>query len=222
MEIYLLFEQSGTFKNVFKKMGYKAYDYDLENQFEQTDYVMDLFKEIENAYENEPSIFDKITENDLIMAFFPCTHFSIQNELAYRRQLFQFKKWSEEKIDDYLFEKKAQRDVFYGILLKFIEVVKRKKIKTVIENPYSSNYLLKQKEIKQPDLIIMDRRVYGDYYKKPTMFYFFNFEPTFMSEYVLITNTEKKYINHENGITRSLIHKDFAFNFVNKYIFGLK
>jgi hypothetical protein len=46
MEVHCLFEQSGTFKNEFKKLGYQAYDYDNQNEFNQTDYVMDLFKEI--------------------------------------------------------------------------------------------------------------------------------------------------------------------------------
>lgn len=47
---HCLFEQSGTFKNEFKKLGFNAIDYDIENQFNQTDVVIDLFKEIEEAY----------------------------------------------------------------------------------------------------------------------------------------------------------------------------
>ena len=45
-----LFEQSGTFKNEFKKLGYEAYDYDILNDFGETDYKCDLFNEIEKAY----------------------------------------------------------------------------------------------------------------------------------------------------------------------------
>ncbi len=45
-----LFEQSGTFKNEFKKLGYEAYDYDILNDFDETDYQCDLFNEIEKAY----------------------------------------------------------------------------------------------------------------------------------------------------------------------------
>lgn len=47
---HCLFEQSGTFKNEFKKLGIPAYDYDLQNNFGETDYVIDLFGEIEKAY----------------------------------------------------------------------------------------------------------------------------------------------------------------------------
>lgn len=46
---HCLFEQSGTFKNEFKKLGYEAYDYDIQNEFGETDYVIDLFAEIEGG-----------------------------------------------------------------------------------------------------------------------------------------------------------------------------
>jgi len=49
-KVHLFFEQSGTFKNEFKKLGYDAYDYDIQNNFGQTDFVMDLFNEIDVAY----------------------------------------------------------------------------------------------------------------------------------------------------------------------------
>lgn len=46
MKVHCLFEQSGTFKNEFIKLGINAYDYDIQNEFNQTDYVIDLFEEI--------------------------------------------------------------------------------------------------------------------------------------------------------------------------------
>lgn len=72
MVVHCLFEQSGTFKNEFIKLGYTAYDYDIQDDYKQTDYVIDLFAAIEGGYMNEPSIFDKISTEDLIIAFFPC------------------------------------------------------------------------------------------------------------------------------------------------------
>ena len=47
------FEQSGTFKNEFIKLGIPAEDYDIQNNFMETDHVIDLFGEIEAAYERE-------------------------------------------------------------------------------------------------------------------------------------------------------------------------
>lgn len=48
-KVHCLFEQSGTFKNEFKKLGYNAKDYDILNDFGETDHVVDLFAEIEKA-----------------------------------------------------------------------------------------------------------------------------------------------------------------------------
>lgn len=50
-KVHCFFEQSGTFKNEFIKLGYKAEDYDIQNEFNETNNVADLFKEIEICYE---------------------------------------------------------------------------------------------------------------------------------------------------------------------------
>lgn len=47
--VYCLFEQSGTFKNAFKKLGYDCEDFDIQNEFGETDNVVDLFSEIEGG-----------------------------------------------------------------------------------------------------------------------------------------------------------------------------
>ena len=57
MIVHCLFEQSGTFKKEFKKLGYEAYDYDILNEFGQTDKVLDLFKEIEGGGTTENQVF---------------------------------------------------------------------------------------------------------------------------------------------------------------------
>ena len=84
MIFHCFFEQSGTFKNEFKKLGYKAYDYDILNDFGETDYLIDLYGEIENAFLGLSSVFDKINENDMILAFFPCIRFEKQILLYFR------------------------------------------------------------------------------------------------------------------------------------------
>lgn len=59
-KVHCFFEQSGTFKNEFIKLGIPAEDYDIQNNFGETDYQIDLFKEIEDAYDGKPSLFDQI------------------------------------------------------------------------------------------------------------------------------------------------------------------
>jgi len=56
--VHCLFEQSGTFKREFEKLGVCASDYDILNDFGETDHVCDLFAEIDRAYEGKASIFD--------------------------------------------------------------------------------------------------------------------------------------------------------------------
>lgn len=50
MKFHLMFEQSGIFKKELHNLGYEAYDYDILNDFKETDYQIDLFNEIETAY----------------------------------------------------------------------------------------------------------------------------------------------------------------------------
>lgn len=49
-KVWCFFEQSGIFKNEFKKLGYKSVDVDIQDNFGETDYQIDLFAEIETAY----------------------------------------------------------------------------------------------------------------------------------------------------------------------------
>ena len=50
-KVHCFFEQSGTFKNEFIKLGIPAEDYDIQNNFGQTDHVIDLFAEIDREYD---------------------------------------------------------------------------------------------------------------------------------------------------------------------------
>lgn len=70
-KVHCFFEQSGTFKNEFKKLGYEAFDYDIQNNFGETDYQEDLFKAIEDAYDGKPSLFDTIVGGGFDISIFP-------------------------------------------------------------------------------------------------------------------------------------------------------
>ena len=178
MKYHCLFEQSGTFKNEFIKLGYESYDYDILNDFCETDFQIDLYKEINNAYDNLNSIFDNFGQNDTIIAFFPCTRFENQILLWFRGDAKQQKSWNiEEKLQ---FDLKLHEELHnnFNLITKFVIICIRKKIQLIIENPYSEqHYLTKYWPIK-PSIIDMDRRATGDYEKKPTQFWFINREPS--------------------------------------------
>ena len=82
-KVHCFFEQSGTFKNEFIKLGIPAEDYDIQNNYGETDHSDDLFQSIEDAYEGKPSLWDNIATDDLIIAFFPCIYYFIGDSFAY-------------------------------------------------------------------------------------------------------------------------------------------
>ena len=49
-KVHLMFEQSGVFKQEFRKLGIPAEDYDIQSNFGETDHIIDLFAEIDKAY----------------------------------------------------------------------------------------------------------------------------------------------------------------------------
>jgi hypothetical protein len=48
-KVHCLFEQSGTFKNEFIKLGIPAEDYDIQNEFGETDHIIDIFENIKGG-----------------------------------------------------------------------------------------------------------------------------------------------------------------------------
>jgi hypothetical protein len=215
--IHCLFEQSGTFKNAFKKFGYEAVDYDIENQFNQTDFVVDIFKEIEKYSIKENSIFDKMIENDLIIAFFPCTYFSVQSQLNSRGVGNSVKKYTQQQKQDYAMLLAIKRSEYFRKLLSLINIALSKKIKLIIENPAHCNYILNYLPEIYNIVKINNRRLLGDCFKKPTVFLFYNFEPKFIL-YQIQNCKEKKIIYNLNNMERSIMNPIFAENFIKNFI----
>lgn len=50
MRFHMLFEQSGTFRDVFSKYGHDCKCYDIQNEYGKTDVRIDLFQEIEMQF----------------------------------------------------------------------------------------------------------------------------------------------------------------------------
>ena len=163
MIVHCLFEQSGTFKNAFRKYGVEAYDYDIQNEFGQTDYQVDLFKEIEGGYLNKPSLFDKIKEDDKIIAFFPCTRFEAKIPLNFRGQAYQQKNWSDIQKLKYSIKLHKELDYLYEKISQLCVVCLRKNIQIVIENPYTQPHYLTTYWCLKPTLIDKDRTKDGDF-----------------------------------------------------------
>lgn len=225
MRAHCLFEQSGTFKNEFKKLGIEAFDYDILNDYGQTDFQIDLFAEIENAYRGGQSIFDEMSSDDLILAFFPCTRFEAIIPLQFRGEGIQQAKWSDEKKLVYSMRLHDELHQNYKTISKLVLVAINKGLKLVIENPYTQPHYLTEFWCIKPKLIDKDRRLNGDYMTKPTQYFFVNFEP-FQNvifepiDYVeyRVVNRTKKTNGKDVKTVRSEIHPQYANRFIRKYL----
>ena len=124
-KVHCLFEQSGTFKNEFRKQGIDAEDYDILDDFGQTDNQIDLFAEIDKAYEGEPSIFDEIGSTDLILAFYPCTRFEAKIPLSFRGQSFQQKNWTDIQKLEYSMKLHQELHELYMRICKLFVIAMR-------------------------------------------------------------------------------------------------
>lgn len=218
MKFHCLFEQSGTFKNKFKKLGYKAYDYDILNDFGETDYQIDLFNEIENGYLGLNSIFDKMIVGDTIIAFFPCTRFEDQVIMNFKGINSGYKNWNLEKklSNDLKLCKELNRN--YQLITKLAIICIRKNIPLIIENPYSTQHFLTRYWCIKPKIIDKNRYENGDYYKKPTQYWFINCEPKNNLVFEPLELVEKKIITKENTVNRSMIHPQYARRFIKEFI----
>lgn len=227
-KVHLFFEQSGTFKNEFKKLGYDAYDYDIQNNFGETDYTDDLFKAIEDAYDGKPSLFDNITPDDLIMAFFPCIYFTgSTNPCYYRLDNQNYKSLKMEEKFDKILERSRNRQHFYELLYKMIGVCMTRCFRIILENPYQVQGYLHNNFLKEPTIIDKNRMERGDYFIKPTGYWFFNCNPTEGFSYQN-DKKQKTVWNEERGNGglcsegRSMISPDYARNFICDFIIGKK
>lgn len=225
MKAHLLFEQSGTFKNAFIKNGVQAYDYDILNDFGETDFQIDIFKEIQKAYVGGQSVFDNISQDDVVLAFFPCTRFEDQINLSFRGELYQMKRYTDEQKLETCIRLHNERAMLYEKLSQLVIICLRNGLKCVIENPYSAQHYLKQYWCIKPKIIDVDRRQNGDYYKKPTQYWFINFEPKNNLIFEPLEYVEPKIIQHaksKDGISRqvrrSLIHPQYADRFIRERI----
>ena len=226
-KVHCFFEQSGTFKNEFRKLGYEAFDYDIQNNFGETDYVIDLFAEIENADRGGESIFDNITKDDLIMAFFPCIYFTgSTNPCYYTLENINYQKMTTVQKIDAMLQRSKSRQHFYELIIKLVGVCLDRGVMIIIENPYSPLHYLCNNFFKAPDVFDKDRQRRGDYFRKPTGYWFFNCTPT--TGYSYQKPKEKKVVfscrmSKEAGLCseeRSLISPDYARNFICDFILG--
>lgn len=110
----------------------------------------------------------------------------------------------------------------YIRISKLVIVCIRKGLKLIIENPYTQPHYLTAYWCIKPKVIDADRTLNGDYYKKPTQYFFINTEPknNFLFEPIEFVECQKvMYVKGPSRQTqRSLIHPQYADRFIRQYI----
>lgn len=224
-KVHCFFEQSGTFKNEFIKLGIPAEDYDIQNNFGQTDHTVDLFKAIEDAYDGKTSLFDNIKEDDLILAFFPCIYFCAMSQMAFYPTYVNYRCKSTKETYDLILKRNYDRAYFYSMLMKMFCIVRMRNLRMVVENPWSEQTYLKA-NFEKPSVVDMNRTLRGDYFKKPTAYWFVNCDSE--NGFTREQDKEQKTILTTKGSgkaglcseDRSLISPDYARNFICDFILG--
>lgn len=226
MKAWCLFEQSGTFKNEFIKLDVEAYDCDIKNDFGQTDFQIDLFAEIKQKFERGGgTIFDKINSEDIVLAFFPCIRFEDQIAMGFRGDLFQQKKWSDKEKIAYAMKLETERSEMYQLFAKLTIIAIENNLQLILENPYSTQHYLTQYFPIKAKIIDKNRQENGDYYVKPTQYWFINCEPKKQMLFESIEFVEQHKITVAKGIkgqnitvSRSMIHPQYANRFIRQEI----
>ena len=164
--------------------------------------------------------------NDLIIAFFPCIYFSCLSQMAISWGCTNYKKLSYRQKTDEILKRVANREYFFGLAAKMLCVAQERGLRLIMENPWSLQTYLKANFVMPPTLVDENRMLRGDYFQKPTAYWFINCEPT--HGFTLQNDKQQKSILHcKKGIKagicseeRSMISPDYARNFICDFILG--
>lgn len=140
--------------------------------------------------------------------------------MHFQGTVYQMQSWSDREKLEKNIELHKELHKMYVLITKLVIVCIDKKIPLIIENPYSQIHYLTRYWCLKPSLIDDDRTIRGDYYKKPTQYWFINRKP---SENIIfepmVARKEIKKIKYTSDIVeRSMISKEYANRFIREFI----
>lgn len=222
--VHCLFEQSGTFKNAFRQLDIPALDYDIQNEFGETDLVCDLFEQIDMEWHGVNGFFSHIKPDHLIIAFFPCIYFNEHNEMYFCGTSYNLRSLSPAAKIRAIIERSDKRQEYYKKVLQLIAICEERRLKLVIENPYNAHHYWRFNFPNYPKVIDMNRTLRGDYFKKPTQFIFVGFEPgkgqsiSKIRKMQYIEDCKSSPVSGMCSKERSMISPEYAHNFICDFI----
>ena len=135
----------------------------------------------------------------------------------------QQKKWSLEKKLEKDIELHNELHQNYLLISKLVIVLQRKQIPVIIENPYSSQHYLINYWCIKPSIIDKNRHATGDFFEKPTSYWFIGIEPKNNFIFEAVNYKKKMTVNGLYGtkdcqVQRSMISPDYINRFIREYI----
>ena len=126
---------------------------------------------------------------------------------------------------DAILERSRNREKFWSLAIKMLTVAEERGLRLIMENPWAEQTYLKANFVAAPSLIDKDRRR-GDYYNKPTAYWFINCTPT--NGFTPYDNPIKKTQRTSRGSgqaglcseERSMIAPEYSRNFIHDFILG--
>lgn len=215
------FEQSGTFKKQFRSLGKQSYDFDILNDYGETDFVIDLFALLDD-FNGMDDYLKSFGDGIGIIAFFPCTMFENQAFMHIKCSCSQMRCKSNADKARYSRLRVKELSYFYDRLCTLIEYCETRGIPLVIENPWKGLSFLYRYFPFEPYYVDLNRRENGDYFVKPTAFWVFCFDPSnnvFFDE-PIDYHPLRKVGTLAYGKERSEISPCYARRFIRYFLLG--
>ena len=138
-----------------------------------------------------------------------------------------YRRMTVKDTTDAILERSNNRETFFRLAVKMLAVAKMRGLRLIMENPWNEQTFLKANFVMTPTLVDKDRTRRGDYFVKPTAYFFINCEPM-VGYFTEQQDKERKVIgqiapNHMPGICneeRSMISPDYARNFICDFLLG--
>ena len=160
------------------------------------------------------------------MAFFPCIYFCALSQMSINFNSKNYKNYSIREKTDAVLERSANREHFFRLAVKMLSVAMQRGLRLIMENPWSEQTFLKSNFILAPAVIDNNRTIRGDYFMKPTAYWFIGCEPTNGlteqrdKEIRTIGNAKKASRAGLCSEERSMISPDYARNFICDFVLG--
>lgn len=153
-------------------------------------------------------------------------YFCENNSLYFTGKHHNLERLDKKEKADTIIKRSRDRQSFYELAMKMFTICDIRGLRMIVENPYSTQHYLVNNFPYKPTLIDKNRSLRGDYFNKPTQYWFINAENTNGQSYKK-AKIHKTIRNEKSGVQtglcsaeRSMISPDYARNFICDFILG--